>query len=151
MSKVRLITTIDVYPELKEGSIGEIKGFSRGMDSLLIVYFPHLKRSYNIFDRNLEIHRTQDELKEWHKHLRSAFNVKYTEGPCRGFKSVTYNSSYPKKENLLDYEKREIERVGEGFNSTYDKKEGSELLDFFKQNNIPIEKIILPRKSRNKI
>ncbi len=150
MSNVELVTTINAYPELEKGSIGEVRGSARGMDAMLIVYFPHLKRSYQIIDRNLEIYRTQEELNEWHTHLRSAFNVKHTEGPSGGFKCVTYNSSHPKKEILLDYEKREIERVGEGFKSIYDKKEGSKLLDFFKKNNIPIEMIILPRKSRNK-
>ena len=131
MSQVVLKNKINAYPDLAIGSIGKITGQSKGMDCLLNVYFPHLNKTYQIIDRNLEIHRTPEEMEEWHKHLRSASNIIYTEGPMKGYKHLEYASTYPEK----------ISRT------IYDKKEGIKIMDFFTENNIPFTTNTLPKRT----
>ena len=132
--KIKLIKDkTNLHPELKVGTIGELKG-SYGLDINRIVYFPSIKQTFQILDNQFETYLSPEEQIEEDKKLKSATNIIYNTGPSGGFKNIKYDFSYPINGNK----------------TMYDRHEGLKIIEFFKKNNIPFITIAEERKRKTK-
>lgn len=132
MSRIRLTRDkTSTHPGLKIGTEG-ITQKSHHSDPSFNVYFPSIDQTYYIFKPYFEFILSPEEREERNKNWASAYEVVYTEGPMGGFRDIKYKYTYP--HNLMDL--------------VLDKEMGKEMLKFFDEHNIQVEKIIIPRKSR---
>lgn len=126
----------NIHPELKVGVEGEFKYMSRGSDALWNVYFPSIKKTFELYSSNFETIYSEEEIREHYEEfidtLRNATEITYSHGPRGGNKRLSY--SYYDSKNV-------------GYStSTGDKKKVTWALDFLIKNNIPFEEETLPTK-----
>jgi len=127
MTQVRLIKDKShINPELKVGTIGEYRN-STALDVYHKIYFPCIARTIELFDNAFEYVLSQEEKDEQERKYKTAFDAIYKIGPRGGFKVLSFKYNYP--------------RLGHEF--IYDRKEGLKIIDFFKENNIPYETIVI--------
>ena len=127
MREIRLIKDrTDVHSDLKVGTIG-IYRHPRAIDVLHSIYFPSIKMTVDVFDRDFEIILTPEEEEERRLQKETAYDVVFEQGPRGGFQIVKYKCRLPK----------------EAQKSVVNRKEGLELLQYFKDHNIPVTEIII--------
>ena len=132
MSEVRHVKLLrshtDVHPDLVVGAIGELKE-NLGLDPYFRVYFPKIKKSFNLFDNSFEYLLNAKEQLIYDQKVATAYDVVFETGPKGGYRSVTFKYKQP----------------NDGVENIYYRADGIKVLDLFKERGIPVTTIKHPK------